>query len=73
MHCDCGATMCYLCRKPVPDNYTHFYGNKLDTDNYTYFYGNKLDTDNYTYFYGNKQDTDNYTCLLYTSPSPRDS
>ncbi|XP_023320603.1 uncharacterized protein LOC111695487 [Eurytemora carolleeae] len=26
MHCDCGATMCYLCRKPVPDNYTHFYG-----------------------------------------------
>jgi len=26
MHCSCGATMCYLCRKEVPDNYKHFYG-----------------------------------------------
>lgn len=26
MHCTCGATMCYLCRNLVPDNYKHFYG-----------------------------------------------
>jgi len=26
MRCTCKATMCYLCRKLVPDNYKHFYG-----------------------------------------------
>jgi len=30
MKCSCGATMCYLCRKPVEDNYTHFYGQGSD-------------------------------------------
>jgi len=30
MKCECGATMCYLCRKPVPDNYSHFYGQGAD-------------------------------------------
>ena len=30
MRCTCKATMCYLCRKLVPDNYKHFYGrNKI--------------------------------------------
>jgi len=28
--CTCGATVCYLCRKAVPDNYTHFYGQGTD-------------------------------------------
>ena len=26
MKCECGQSMCYLCRKPVEDNYKHFYG-----------------------------------------------
>lgn len=26
MKCKCGTTMCYLCRKAVPNNYKHFYG-----------------------------------------------
>merc|ERR1712059_83086 len=26
MKCDCGQSMCYLCRKPVSDDYKHFYG-----------------------------------------------
>jgi len=26
MTCKCGQSMCYLCRKPVPNDYTHFYG-----------------------------------------------
>ena len=26
MTCECGAQMCYLCRKPVHNGYNHFYG-----------------------------------------------
>ena len=26
MTCVCGAKMCYLCKKPVGDDYSHFYG-----------------------------------------------
>ena len=26
MTCECGQTMCYLCRKPVSNDYKHFYG-----------------------------------------------
>ena len=26
MKCECGQSMYYLCRKPVEDNYKHFYG-----------------------------------------------
>jgi len=26
MQCDCGQSMCYLCRQPVANDYTHFYG-----------------------------------------------
>jgi len=33
MKCSCGATMCYLCRKPVPDDYSHFYGQGADPEN----------------------------------------
>eukprot|EP00092_Neocalanus_flemingeri_P046553 GFUD01052404.1.p1 GENE.GFUD01052404.1~~GFUD01052404.1.p1 ORF type:complete len:647 (-),score=285.05 GFUD01052404.1:100-2040(-) len=25
MQCECGQSMCYLCRKPVANDYTHFY------------------------------------------------
>jgi len=25
MQCECGQSMCYLCRKPVENDYTHFY------------------------------------------------
>ena len=25
MKCECGQSMCYLCRKPVDDDYKHFY------------------------------------------------
>jgi len=33
MKCSCGATMCYICRKSVEDNYSHFYGQGLDPQN----------------------------------------
>ena len=26
MTCNCGQTMCYLCRQPIEKGYTHFYG-----------------------------------------------
>ena len=30
MQCECGQSMCYLCRKSVEDSYTHFYGQGAD-------------------------------------------